>query len=84
MIIKYIIVAAFVSTILSSCSEDKSSNVSPSNTTVNPKVDQSVSSYEVTKNAINVGKDYHSFANPESIKVTHLNLDLTVDFTKKF
>jgi leukotriene-A4 hydrolase len=30
-----------------------------------------------------VGKDYHSFSNPESIKVTHLNLDLTVDFSKK-
>jgi leukotriene A-4 hydrolase/aminopeptidase len=30
-----------------------------------------------------VGKDYHSFANPEFIKVTHLKLDLTVDFAKK-
>jgi leukotriene A-4 hydrolase/aminopeptidase len=36
----------------------------------------------VAINAIQVGKDYHSFSNPESIKVTHLNLDLTVDFDK--
>jgi leukotriene-A4 hydrolase len=83
MIIKYIVVAALAATILSSCSEDISSNATASNTAANPKVDQSVSSAEVTTNAIQVGKDYHSFANPESIKVTHLNLDLTVDFAKK-
>lgn len=83
MIIKYIIVAALTTTILSSCSVDQSSNVNRSYTNANPKVDQSVSSAEVAKNAIQVGKDYHSFANPESIKVIHLNLDLTVDFAKK-
>jgi leukotriene A-4 hydrolase/aminopeptidase len=78
MFIKYIIVAALASTILSGCSEDTASN-----TTATPKVDQSGSATEVAINAIQVGKDYHSFANPESIKVTHLNLDLTVDFTEK-
>ena len=83
MIIKYIIVAALAATILSSCSENQSSNVNPSYTNANPKVDQSVPSAEVAKNAIQVGKDYHSFANPEFIKVTHLKLDLTVDFAKK-
>ena len=83
MIIKYIIVAALAATILSRCSEDQSSNVNPSYTNANPKVDQSVPSAEVAKNAIQVGKDYHSFANPEFIKVTHLKLDLTVDFAKK-
>ncbi|MGK0304654.1 MAG: leukotriene-A4 hydrolase [Gammaproteobacteria bacterium] len=78
MFIKYIIVAALASTILSSCSEDTASN-----TTATPKVDQSGPAIEEVINAIQVGKDYHSFANPESIKVTHLNLDLTVDFAKK-
>jgi leukotriene-A4 hydrolase len=78
MIIKYIIVAALALTIFSSCSEDNISN-----TTTNPKVDQSISIAEAATNAIQVGKDYHSFSNPESIKVTHLNLDLTVDFSKK-
>jgi leukotriene A-4 hydrolase/aminopeptidase len=78
MFIKYIIVAALASTILSGCSEDTASN-----TTATPKVDQSGPAPEVAINAIQVGKDYHSFANPESIKVTHLNLDLTVDFAKK-
>lgn len=33
--------------------------------------------------AISGGKDYHSFANPEQIKVTHLDLDLTADFERK-
>ncbi|MGS2721855.1 M1 family metallopeptidase [Paraglaciecola aestuariivivens] len=43
------------------------------------KENQQVSSI----NQIQVGKDYHSFANPESIKVTHLDLDLSVDFEQK-
>ncbi len=78
MIIKYIIVAALASTILSSCSEDTAYN-----TTATPKVDQSGSATEVAINAIQVGKDYHSFAQPELIKLTQLNLDLTVDFATK-
>jgi leukotriene-A4 hydrolase len=32
---------------------------------------------------IDVGKDYHSFSNPEAIKVTHIDLDLTADFDQK-
>ena len=88
MIIKYIAVGALALTLLAGCSEGNSSKSSaskatPYNTTASPKVDQSESAAEVEKNAIQVGKDYHSFANPESIKVTHLNLDLTVDFAKK-
>jgi leukotriene-A4 hydrolase len=83
MIIKYIVVGALALTILSACSQDSSSNTTPSNTTASLKVDQSTPPTEVATNAIQVGKDYHSFANPESIKVTHLNLDLTVDFDKK-
>ena len=88
MIIKYIAVGALALTLLSTCSEDNSSKSSaskatPYSTTTSPKVDQSESAAEVETNAIQVGKDYHSFANPESIKVTHLNLDLTVDFAKK-
>jgi hypothetical protein len=31
---------------------------------------------------VQVGKDYHSFTNPEMVKVTHLSLDLTVNFFK--
>jgi len=77
MFIKYIIVAVLASTILSGCSENTASN-----NTATPKVDQSGPAAEVAINAIQVGKDYHSFSNPESIKVTHLNLDLTVDFDK--
>lgn len=32
---------------------------------------------------IEVGKDYHSFSNPELIKVTHIDLYLSADFTKR-
>jgi len=78
MIIKYIVVGALALTMLSGCSDNGKSN-----TTTTPKVDQSAPSTGVATNVMQVGKDYHSFGNPESIKVTHLTLDLTVDFTKK-
>jgi leukotriene A-4 hydrolase/aminopeptidase len=78
MFIKYIVVGALAFAMLSGCSDNSSSN-----TTASAKVDQSKSSADLGKNAIQVGKDYHSFANPESIKVTHLSLDLSVDFSKK-
>lgn len=32
---------------------------------------------------IESGTDYHSYGNPSEIKVTHINLDLTADFTQK-
>lgn len=37
---------------------------------------------ETEQSAIQVGKDYHSFANPDEIKVTHIALDLEADFAK--
>jgi leukotriene-A4 hydrolase len=78
MLIKYIVVGALALTMLSGCSDN-----STSNTTATSKVDQSASSSDVATNVMQVGNDYHSFANPKSIKVTHLTLDLTVDFSKK-
>ena len=53
--------------------------------------------YEVTENklskdtqdkmapaaAIDLSQDYHSYANPDEVLVTHLNLDLTANFTAK-
>jgi leukotriene A-4 hydrolase/aminopeptidase len=32
---------------------------------------------------MNVGRDYHSFANVDEVVVTHINLDLTADFEAK-
>ncbi len=32
---------------------------------------------------IEVGKDYHSFSNPESVIVTHISLDLDIDFDQR-
>lgn len=36
-----------------------------------------------TNSDIDVSKDYHSFANPDQIKVSHLDLDLTADFENR-
>ena len=33
--------------------------------------------------AIDVAKDYHSFSNPDEVKVKHIALDLSVDFDRK-
>ncbi|MFT5312612.1 MAG: leukotriene-A4 hydrolase [Paraglaciecola sp.] len=38
---------------------------------------------EGSQESMQEGKDYHSFANPNEVKVTHLVLDLTVDFSQK-
>ncbi|MEP1447116.1 MAG: M1 family metallopeptidase [Paraglaciecola sp.] len=84
MIIKYFVVGALALTIVSGCSDESSSNTAGST-----KVDQSastvadVSKTKIETKTIEVGKDYHSFGNPESIEVNHLTLDLTVDFSKK-
>ena len=83
MIKKYMVVGAFALTMLSACSEDNSSNTTQTNTATSTKVAPAVTTPDAAINNIEVGKDYHSFANPESIKVTHLSLDLTVDFSKK-
>ncbi len=37
----------------------------------------------IVKSSMEVGTDYHSFANPDEISVTHLDLDLTADFDTK-
>lgn len=83
MIKKYIVVGAFALTLLSGCSADNSSNTIQTNTDASVKSEQPITVTDVASDTIEVGKDYHSFANPESIKVTHLSLDLTVDFSKK-
>nr|WP_297347515.1 M1 family metallopeptidase [uncultured Glaciecola sp.] len=54
----------------------------PSNITEN-MVEQNMQNDIETSSAIDVSKDYHSYANPDEVLVTHLNLDLTADFTTK-
>lgn len=60
-------------TLLAGCSDN---NVKP--TTTKP-----VTETTSQTNQIQVGKDYHSQSNPEQVKVTHIDLDLTVDFDHK-
>ena len=38
---------------------------------------------KVSKSKIQIGRDYHSLSNPEQVKVTHLSLDLDVDFDQR-
>ncbi|MGO4891379.1 leukotriene A4 hydrolase C-terminal domain-containing protein [Flavobacterium sp. W21_SRS_FM6] len=51
----------------------------------NGKTEQTavVTASEAVSTEIQVGKDYHSFSNPDEVKVTNLVLDLTVDFEQK-
>ncbi|MFT6897635.1 MAG: leukotriene-A4 hydrolase [Paraglaciecola sp.] len=48
-----------------------------------PQQATSASEAGSTDKVIEVGKDYHSFANPQEIKTTHLALDLDVNFDQK-
>jgi leukotriene A-4 hydrolase/aminopeptidase len=55
---------------------------SPNNKVIN-ETDTAVPAKAEDTGSIEVGKDYHSFANPEEITVTHLDLDLRADFELK-
>jgi leukotriene A-4 hydrolase/aminopeptidase len=52
-----------------------------------PQIDEEQESTSIADDTNNVhiqsGKDYHSFANPDQIVVTHIDLNLTADFTQK-
>lgn len=51
-----------------------------------PAVEQSntdIADIAQAQQRIEVGKDYHSFSNPDEIKLRHIDLDLNADFTKK-
>jgi leukotriene A-4 hydrolase/aminopeptidase len=77
---KSIAAGVVVTAVLSSCSDTSSLDTKTASTQV-PKLLTEQS--ESTKEQIQVGKDYHSFANPDVIRVKHLTLDLTVDFARK-
>jgi leukotriene-A4 hydrolase len=47
-----------------------------------PEAEQKQTASKATSD-IDVSKDYHSFANPEQIAVSHLDLDLTANFENK-
>ena len=63
--------------LLSACNNDSSN--STSDLDVTSETETSVSS----DRSIKVGIDYHSQSNPEQVLVTHVSLDLTVDFESK-
>jgi len=71
--------------LLFACSENNNTNAekvqaSSASATNEAMVDSTLSDAHAE---IASGKDYHSFANPDEIRVTHLNLDLTANFDTK-
>lgn len=74
---KLLLTAVLAAVLLSACSKQA--------TTEQQTVETEDGKAQAAKvqEGMQVGKDYHSFANPDEIKVTHLVLDLTVDFSQK-
>jgi leukotriene A-4 hydrolase/aminopeptidase len=83
---KYGLLATFVcAPVLFACSDNTSSS-SPNTENEQAVASTSDSSADAAKHTdagIASGVDYHSFANPNEIRVTHLSLDLTANFESK-
>jgi leukotriene A-4 hydrolase/aminopeptidase len=83
---KYGLLATFVcAPVLFACSDNASSN-SPNTENEQAVAFTSKASADAAKHTdagIASGVDYHSFANPNEIRVTHLSLDLTANFESK-
>ena len=83
---KYGLLATFVcAPVLFACSDNASSN-SPNTENEQAVAFTSKASADAAKHTdagIASGVDYHSFANPNEIRVTHLSLDLTTNFESK-
>ena len=83
---KYGLLATFVcAPVLFACSDNTSSS-SPNTENEHAVASTSDSSADAAKHTdagIASGVDYHSFANPNEIRVTHLSLDLTANFESK-
>ncbi|KHT53308.1 aminopeptidase [Alteromonas marina] len=83
---KYGLLATFVcAPVLFACS-DNTSLSSPNTENEQAVASTSDSSADAAKHTdagIASGVDYHSFANPNEIRVTHLSLDLTANFESK-
>ena len=83
---KYGLLATFVcAPVLFACSDNTSSS-SPNTENEQAVASTSKSSADAAKHTdagIASGVDYHSFANPNEIRVTHLSLDLTANFESK-
>lgn len=78
---KHLFVASLL-VLLFACSE--SQEPAPSIPTAAPVESKSASANsDKGRTTMAVGKDYHSQSNPEEVSVTHLKLDLGVDFTRK-
>ncbi len=64
---------------LAACSQEAPEPAQPET----EKVAENATPEAPTADSIQIGKDYHSFSNPEQMKVRNVALDLTVDFDRK-
>ncbi|BDX08611.1 M1 family metallopeptidase [Planctobacterium marinum] len=76
---KQILASLVVLLALAGCSKNEHSETLTTQSSETAKVEKQKSA----KTDIQVGKDYHSLSNPDEMKVTHVSLDLTVDFERK-
>ena len=69
---------------ISACGSDNTLESKATSTKVDSSVHNTAqASSAQLDTAINANKDYHSYSNPEQVKVTHIALDLTIDFEQK-
>lgn len=68
--------------LLTACSENQTSS-EPEAPEVTSQTEREKAVKDSVSEMIEVGKDYHSFSNPERVAVKHIVLDLTVDFDQK-
>jgi leukotriene-A4 hydrolase len=68
---------------LTACSEDQAVSKTDQSAEQAEQSVAAVTAVKVDDQAIKVGEDYHSFANPDQVSLSHLSLDLTVDFEQR-
>ena len=64
---------------LTACGEDQTASKADQI----PAQTELLAAAPIDDRAMQVGEDYHSFANPDQVSLTHLSLDLTVDFEQR-
>ena len=86
---KYGLLATFIcAPVLFACSDNQSVDTAKADKAVKVEAGSNAdaANAQVEKHAdaaIASGVDYHSFANPNEVRVTHLSLDLTANFESK-
>jgi leukotriene A-4 hydrolase/aminopeptidase len=80
----FFIVSLMLVVLLSACEDSSPSRTEPVNTApIASDGIQKTAEIDEAEAEFDFGRDYHSLSNPEEVRVTHIALDLTVDFDNK-